>query len=69
VHCSLGELLDTAAVQAAMADEGAEGVLAQTGVRAIKVAYRTSRSNGTPTMTTATIYLPTEPRALLAPSS
>ncbi len=67
VHCSLGELLDTAAVQAAMADEGAEGVVAQTGVRVIKVAYRTSRSNGSLTMTTATIYLPTEPRALPAP--
>ena len=67
VHCSLGELLDTAAVQAAMADEGAEGVVAQTGVRVVKVAYRTSRSNGTPTMTTATIYLPAEPRALPAP--
>lgn len=67
VHCALGELLDTAAVQAVMTAEGAEGVVAQTGVRAIKVAYRTERSNGTPTITTATIYLPAEPRALPAP--
>lgn len=67
VHCSLGALMDQATVQAAMADEGAEGVIAQTGVRVVKVAYRTSRSNGTATMTTATIYLPAEPRALPAP--
>lgn len=67
VHCSLGDLLDTVAVQAKMSDEGAEGVVAQTGVRAVKVAYRTTRSNGTPTMTTATIYLPEVPRALPAP--
>lgn len=67
VHCSLGELLDQAAVQARMADQGAEGVVAQTGVRAVKVAYRTSHSNGAATMTTATIYLPAVPRALPAP--
>ncbi len=67
VHCSLGELLDQATVQARMAEEGAEGVVAQTGVRVVKVAYRTSRSNGTATMTTATIYVPAVPRALPAP--
>jgi hypothetical protein len=67
VHCSLGELLDPAAVQAAMADAGAEGVIAQTGVRILKIAYRTARSNGTPTISTATVYLPTVPRALPAP--
>ena len=67
VHCSLGALLDQAAVQATLADSGAEGVVAQTGVREVKVAYRTSRSNGSATMTTATIYLPVEPRALPAP--
>ena len=67
MYCALGELLDPAAVQAAMTAAGAEGVVAQTGVRVLKVAYKTSRSNGSPTLTTATIYLPAEPRAVPAP--
>lgn len=65
--CALGEKLDTAGAQAAMAGDGAEGVTARTGVRVVKLAYRTVRSDGTAVVTTATAYLPLVPRALPAP--
>jgi len=67
VGCTLGTRLDPAAVQTAMSDDGAEGVVAQTGAQTIKLAYRTVRSDGTATVSTATAYLPLEPRALPAP--
>ena len=67
LSCALGERLELAAVQAAMAGEGAEGVTAQTGVRVVKLAYRTVRSDGSAAVTTATAYLPRAPRALPAP--
>jgi hypothetical protein len=65
--CALGEKLDTAQVQTAMAGDGAEGVMAQTGARVVKLAYRTVRSDGTAVITTATAYIPLVPRALPAP--
>ncbi len=67
VKCSLGDDLVMAEVQTEMAAEGAEGVTAQTGVRVVKIAYRTIRSDGTPTVSTATVYLPHTPRAVPAP--
>jgi hypothetical protein len=67
VACALGDKLDAAAVQADMTAEGAEGVTAQTGARVVKLAYRTVRSDGSEAVSTATVYLPLEPRALPAP--
>ncbi len=65
--CALGDRLDTAQVQTAMADDGAEGVVAQTGARVVKLAYRTVRSDGTAVITTGTAYIPLVPRALPVP--
>ncbi len=67
VTCALGDVLELATVQAEMTAEGAEGVVAQTGVRVVKLAYRTVRGDGTATVSTATAYLPLVPRALPAP--
>ncbi len=67
VHCALGDALDAAAVQAALDASGAGDTVAQTGVRVVKLAYRTQRSNGAAAMTSATVYLPAVPRALPAP--
>lgn len=66
-RCALGDELDQAAVQAELDDGGAEGVVAQTGVRIVKLAYRTVRSTGGEAISTATVYLPLVPRALPAP--
>ncbi|HEU0030609.1 MAG TPA: hypothetical protein VFQ53_08250 [Kofleriaceae bacterium] len=65
--CALGDRLELADVQAELADTGAEGVVAITGARVVKLAYGTIRSDGTATMTSATAYLPIVPRALPAP--
>jgi hypothetical protein len=65
--CALGDKLDTAQTQAAMAGDGAEGVTAQTGVRVVKLAYYTVRGDGSPAITTATAYIPLVPRAIPAP--
>ncbi|MBA3451768.1 MAG: hypothetical protein H0T42_01580 [Deltaproteobacteria bacterium] len=67
VKCSLGDDMAMAEVQSEMTATGAEGVTAQTGARVVKLAYRTIRSDGTPTVSTATAYLPHTPRALPAP--
>ena len=67
VACELGDQLDAMTVQAEMDATGAEGVVAQTGARVVKLAYRTVRSDGTPAVSTATVYLPHVPRALPAP--
>jgi hypothetical protein len=67
VGCAAGEVLDAAAVQAQLTDGGAEGVVAQTGARIVRVAYRTVRSDGAEAVTTATVYLPLVPRAAPAP--
>ena len=67
VACALGDVLDQATTQAEMDATGAEGVVAQTGARIVKLAYRTVRSDGTPAVSTATVYLPLVPRALPAP--
>lgn len=67
VRCALGDALTLADVQTELADSGAEGVLATTGARIVKLAYRTIRSDGTPAISTATVYLPEQPRALPAP--
>src|SRR3954470_5729276 len=56
--CALGDKLDTAQTQTAMASDGAEGVTALTGVRVVKLAYRTVRGDGSAAITTATAYLP-----------
>jgi hypothetical protein len=66
VRCSLGSELQVADVQAKLDD--ADVVLtAQTGVRVVKLSYRTERSNGSPALSSATVYLPLVPRALPVP--
>ncbi len=65
--CALGDLMTLADVQAELADSGAEGVSATAGVRVVKLAYRTIRSDGTPAISTATVYVPAQPRSLPAP--
>lgn len=67
VDCALGMTLDLAATQGRLEDNGAGGVVAETGVRLVKVAYRTQRSNGTAAMTSATVWIPLVPRSLPAP--
>lgn len=67
VRCATGMAMTPAEVDATMDDEGAEGVSATTGVRVYKLAYRTVRGDGSPAVTTATVWLPDEPRALPAP--
>lgn len=67
VACALGDKLDQATVTSEMTAEGVEGVVAQTGARVVKLAYRTVRSDGTAAVSTATVYLPLVPRALPAP--
>ncbi len=64
--CALGAVLTQAEAQSAMAGDGAEGVMAQTGARVIKLAYRTIRSDGTAAVTTATAYVPLVPRSIPA---
>ena len=66
VRCALGDLLAVPDAQSAMEDGGAN-IVATTSVRIIKLAYRTIRSDGTATVSTATAYLPSTPRALPAP--
>lgn len=66
VRCSLGDLLDAAAAEQTMESSGAD-VVAMTGMRVVKLAYRTVRSDGTATVSTAIAYLPTVPRVLPAP--
>lgn len=65
--CALGDKLALPDAQAELAGSGAEGVTAETGARVVKIAYRTVRSNGTPAISTATVWLPLEPRAVPAP--
>ena len=65
--CALGDKLDQAAAQSAMAADGAGSLTATTGARVVKLAYRTVRSDGTAAVTTATAYLPLVPRAMPAP--
>lgn len=66
VRCARGVQLDAAAVQAT-AEEGGATMVPTTGVRVVKLAYRTVRGDGTATVTTATAYLPLVPRALPVP--
>jgi predicted esterase len=67
VRCALGDLLTAAETQQAMQGGGAD-VTPTTGVRIVKLSYRTVRSDGTSTVSTATAYLPSTPRALPAPT-
>ena len=67
VTCALGDLMTLADAQSELARSGAEGVIATTGARVVKLAYRTIRSDGTPAISTATVYLPAQPRSLPAP--
>ncbi len=64
--CALGASLTQSEVRAAMVQDGAEGVVAQTGARVIKLAYRTVRSDGSAAVTTATAYVPLVPRSIPA---
>jgi hypothetical protein len=64
VTCALGDELDLAATQEAL--DGV-GVTATTGVRVIKLAYRTVRSDGTEAVSTASAYLPLVPLSVPAP--
>ena len=52
VACALGERLDQPATQDALTATNVD-VIAETGVRVVKLAYRTVRSDGTPAITTA----------------
>lgn len=65
--CALGAALSQSEVQTTIAGAGAEGVTAQTGVRVVRLAYRTVRSDGSAAISTATAYLPLVPRAVPAP--
>lgn len=65
--CALGDAMSPADVQSELDANGAEGITAITGVRVVKIAYRTIRSHGAPAISTATVYLPAQPRALPAP--
>jgi hypothetical protein len=67
VSCALGDKLAQADVQGELTGSGAEGVTAQTGVRVVKLAFRTIRSDGSAAVSTATAYLPLVPRAVPAP--
>ncbi|MEO8706977.1 MAG: hypothetical protein ABI867_43520 [Kofleriaceae bacterium] len=67
VKCALGDRLELAETQSELADSGAEGVTAQTGVQIVKLSYRTVRSNGTAAVSTATAYLPLVPRSVPVP--
>ncbi|HUQ02322.1 MAG TPA: hypothetical protein VM261_07475 [Kofleriaceae bacterium] len=66
VRCVLGPELSAAEAQAVAEDAGAT-ITADTGVRVLKIAYRTVRSDGTAAVTTATVWLPLEPRAQPVP--
>lgn len=66
VRCVAGARLTAAEVAAAAEAEGAT-VATTTGVRVVKLAYRTVRGDGAATITTATAYLPVVPRALPVP--
>jgi len=66
VACALGATLDIAAVEEKLADIDLGGT-ATTGVRVVRLSYRTIRSNGTEAVSTASMYLPLVPRALPAP--
>ena len=66
VGCALGETLDTAAIDTKLVGIGLGGS-ATTGVRVVKIAYRTVRSGGQEAVSTASVYLPLVPRALPAP--
>ncbi len=66
VRCVQGAVLDAAATEAAAAAAGAT-VAATTGVSVVKLAYRTVRSDGSATVTTATAWLPLSPHAWPAP--
>jgi pimeloyl-ACP methyl ester carboxylesterase len=66
VRCARGPLLPAAALEAAAAAEGAT-IVATSGAQIVKIAYRTVRGDGTATISVATAYLPTAPRALPVP--
>ena len=66
VRCAQGPVVDAAAA-AAQADEAGATIVATTGVSVVKIAYRTVRGDGSPTITTATVWLPLVPRATPAP--
>ncbi len=66
VRCVLGPELDAIAAASAASESGAT-VDATTGVRILKIAYRTVRGDGSAAVTTATVWLPLVPRALPAP--
>jgi hypothetical protein len=65
IRCAPGLVMDAAEVEAAL--DGASGVETTTGVRLYKIAYRTVRGDGSPAVTSATVWLPETPRALPAP--
>ncbi len=66
VRCVLGPELDAAQAQAA-AEEAGASIVTTSGVRVVKVAYRTVRGDGSPAVTTATVWLPLVPRAQPVP--
>jgi hypothetical protein len=65
VRCAPGVAMTAAEVTAQL--DRADGVVPTTGVQILKIAYRTVRGDGSPTVTTATVFLPIAPRALPAP--
>lgn len=59
LRCAPDETLDLAATRARLADTAVD---ATTGVRQLRVAYRTQRSDGARAASTARVYLPLTPR-------
>lgn len=66
VRCAQGDVLDAASA-AAQAEAAGATVVATTGVSVVKIAYRTVRGDGSAAVTTATVWLPLNPRATPAP--
>ena len=66
IRCAQGPVFDLAGAQAQAESAGAT-ITATTGVSIVKIAYRTVRGDGAATVTTATVWLPLQPRATPAP--
>jgi pimeloyl-ACP methyl ester carboxylesterase len=64
VECALGAELSVTEAQAKL---GSDVPVATTGVRVVKLSFRTVRSDGRDTVSTASAYLPLVPRAVPAP--
>ena len=62
VRCATDPALDRAATQSAIEGAGVTDVDATSGVKIYRIAYRTTRGDGRPGVSTARVYLPDTPR-------